>query len=246
MYRSAIMALLFAASAFAQQTASKFPYPERLSYRVEWHLITAGTATVELSRGTPDDWEINLNLESAGTVAKLYRVLDKYRTVTDDAFCPANTELDAQQGKRHRITRLAFDNSAHTVKFVERDLIKQSTESKQVAIAPCTHDIVGALVLLRTLKLDPGQWASVSVTNGKKMVFAKIHAQSREPVDIGGRTYQTVRYEAFLFNGVLYKRNGRLLIWLTDDAARVPVQFRFQLGFPVGTISLELENQEKR
>jgi hypothetical protein len=246
MYRSAILALLVAGSAFAQQKASKFPYPERLSYRVEWRLITAGTATVELSRGTPDDWEINLDLESAGTVAKLYRVLDKYRAVTDDGFCTASVELDAQQGKRHRITRLAFDNSTHKVSFVERDLVKHSTESKQVAIAPCTHDIVAALALLRTMKIDPGQWASVPVTNGKKMAFAKIHGLGREAVDIGGKTYQTDRYEAFLFNDVLYKRKGRLLIWLTADAARVPVQFRFQLGFPVGTISLELEKQEKR
>jgi hypothetical protein len=44
---------------------------------------------------------------------------------------------------------------------------------------------------------------------------------------------------------VLYKRKGRLFIWLTDDADRTPVQLRFQLGFPIGTISLALDKQQK-
>jgi hypothetical protein len=244
MFRPAALALLVTASAFAQAPA-KFPYPERLAYRVEWHMITAGNATVELSRGTPDDWQINLDLESVGTVARLYRVLDKYRAVTDDGFCTDSSELDAQQGKRHRITRLTFDNAAHKLQFVESDLVKKSIDRNDIAIAPCTHDIVGALATLRTLTLQPGQWGSVPVTNGRKMVLAKVQAQDRERVNAGGKTYQTIRHEAFLFNNVLYRRKGRLFIWLTDDAARVPVQFRFQLGFPIGTISLELEKQEK-
>lgn len=244
MYRLST-ALLIAASALAQQPASKFPYPERLSYRIEWHLIAAGTATVELSRGTPDDWQINLDLESAGTVAKLYRVLDKYHVITDDRFCPDSSELDAQQGKRHKVSQLSFNNSEHRVRLTEHDLVKNSTETKEIPIAPCTHDIIGALTTLRTMKIEPGQWATIPVTNGSKMVFGKIHAQDTETLNIGGKTYHTLRCEAFLFNGVLYRRKGRLLIWLTDDADRLPVQLRLQLGFPIGTISVELEKREK-
>ncbi|MGH9583930.1 MAG: DUF3108 domain-containing protein [Bryobacteraceae bacterium] len=240
----AAFALLLAAPIFTQQMRAKFPYPERLSYRVEWHMITAGTATVELSHGTPDDWRINLDLESTGTVARLYSLLDKYQVVTDEQFCAANAELDAQQGKQHRITHLAFNRSARKVTLTERDLVKHSTETKEVAIAPCTHDILGALAVLRTMRMEPGQWWSVPVTNGRKMVYAKIHAQEKETIAVEGKTYRTVRYEAYLFNGALYKRKGRLLLWLTDDAARIPVQFRFQLGFPIGTISLELEKRQ--
>jgi hypothetical protein len=233
--------LMIAASA---QTPVKFPYPERLFYRVEWHMIRAGIASVQLSHGTSDDWEINLDLESTGTVARLYRVLDKYRAVTQDGFCTENAELDAQQGKRHNVTLLAFDHNAHKLQWTERDLVRMATERNEIAIAPCTHDILGALAALRTMKLELGQWASVPVTNGRKMVFAKVQAQNRENVNTGEKTYQTIRYEAFLFNNVLYRRKGRLFLWLTDDAARIPVQLRFQFGFPIGTISLELEKQE--
>lgn len=244
----AAVALLLSASVFAQQMGPYFPSPERLSYRVEWHLITAGIATVELTHGgsqeTNPDWRINLTLESTGTVARLYHLLDKYHVVTDRDFCPSESQLDAEQGKRHRITQLAFDNAARKVTMTERDLVKNSTQTKDLKIVPCTHDILGALAILRTTKMAPGEWKSVPVTNGKKMAFVKIHAQSRETIKVEGKTYQTIRYEAYLFNNALYKRKGRLLMWLTDDGDRIPVQFRFQLGFPIGTVSVELEKRE--
>ena len=74
--------------------------------------------------------------------------------------------------------------------------------------------------------------ATLPITDGKKLVNARIDAQSRENVSIASKTYHTIRYEAFLFDNVLYKRKGRLFIWLTDDADRIPVQLRFQLGIP--------------
>ncbi len=42
----------------------------------------------------------------------------------------------------------------------------------------------------------------------------------------GGKTYPAIRYEAFVFDDVLYKRKGRLQVWITDDADRLPVMFR--------------------
>lgn len=238
------VALLLSGSSFAQEMRAQFPYPERLSYRVEWHMITAGAATMELVHGEPADWRINMTLESAGTVARLYHLLDKYHVITGQKFCADEAELDAQQGKRRRITHLIFDNTAHKVKLTRHDLVKNSTQTKDIAIAPCTHDVLGALAVLRTMNMQPGEWRSLPITDGKKMVNVKIHAQAREAIKVKGETYQTIRYEAYLFNDALYKRKGRCLIWLTDDAAHVPVQFRFQFGFPIGTISVELQKRD--
>lgn len=225
--------------------ARKFPYPEKLSYRIEWRLVTAGEATVQLSHPSSDDWQVNLNIESAGFVTRLYRVADKYKLVTNNHFCALSSDLDAQEGKRHHTARLVFENSNHKLESDERDLIKNTTIKRTVDIAPCTHDIVGALASLRSLDLQPGKSATFAVTDGKKMVNVRVDAQAKENVSIAGRTYRTVRYEAFLFDNVLYKRKGRLLIWITDDTDRVPVRLRFHLGFPIGTILLELDKQQK-
>jgi Protein of unknown function (DUF3108) len=243
-----LVALCLVGSALAQQQppkGSRFPYPEKLSYRVEWRLITAGIATVHLSRLSPDRWQLELDLESAGMVNRLYRVLDRYKVISNDHFCPSTLVLDAQEGNRHRFTRLTFENSRRKVQYDERDLIDNRTSRRELDIAPCTHDIAGALAAMRLMNIEPGQSATLPITDGKKMVNARVDAKSRENVSVAGQTYHTIRHEAFLFDNVLYKRKGRLFIWLTDDTDRIPVQLRFQLGFPIGTISLELQKQQK-
>jgi hypothetical protein len=229
----------------AEGKASNFPYAERLLYRVEWRMMEAGSATVQLSRGAADDWEIRLHLESSGLVNHLYRVLDNYKATSDDRFCAAGSTLDAQEGKKHTLTQLTFENSRQQVEYSERNLLKNESVQTVMDVAPCTYEITGALAKLRLMDLPPGKSANLPITTGKKMAYAGIDAQTKDTVSISGRTYSTIRYEAYVFDNVLYKRKGRLFIWLTDDADRLPVQLRAQMGFPIGAITLQLQRQER-
>lgn len=230
----------------AQQPAAQhFPFPEVLTYRVEWGVITAGTVNLEIRHSDPNIWNINLDVESAGVVNRFHRVLDKYTVAGNNQFCPIASSLDALEGARHKLTRLTFEEGGKSVDFNERDLIKKTDNSERLTIPPCTHEIAGGLAALGAMDVPPGRSVSLPMTNGKKMVYTKIDAQAKETVNIDGKSYSTVRYQAFLFDNVLYKRKGRVFLWLTDDPERVPVQFRLQFGFPVGNISLELEKQQK-
>lgn len=244
-----VVALPLALSPFtsAQDSvkSSKFPFPEKLTYRVEWRLVTAGTATVDLSRAGSEAWQTNLDIESAGLVTRLYKVLDTYRLTSDSKFCSTGSVLDAQEGKRHTITSLAFEVNRSLVRYEERDLVKNSNNQKELNVPPCTREIVGALAALRTVPIEPGKSVTFSVTDGKKLANARIEAQGRESVALNGKTYQTIRYEVFVFDNVLYKRKGRLFIWISDDGERIPVQFKLQLGFPIGNITVLLDKQQK-
>jgi hypothetical protein len=46
-------------------------------------------------------------------------------------------------------------------------------------------------------------------------------------------------------NGVVYSRKGRVFIWVTDDARRLPVQIQLRMSFPVGTVTLHLLKEER-
>jgi hypothetical protein len=245
--KSALLLTIFAGQfAPAQQPPeTRFPFPEALTYRVEWGVITAGTVSLSFRRADPHTWTINLDLESVGVVNRFHRVLDKYNVSGNERFCPASASLDALEGSKHKLTNLTFNERDKAVDYYERDLIKNVNKKERLPIANCTHEIAGALATLGEMDLPPGRSVSVPVTDGKKMVYAKIDAQAKENIAIDGKNYATIRYEAFVFDNVLYKRKGRALLWLTDDAERVPVQFRLQFGFPVGSISLELEKQQK-
>ena len=217
-----------------------FPSQETLVYSIEWRLIDAGIARLnqEPKRST-------LHLESSGLVSRLYKLDDNYDLEMEGDFCATSTTLDAQERSRHRETKVIYDYSKGKANYVERDLIKNSVmKTSEVEIPPCTRDIIGALYKLRTLKLEPGQSTQMALSDGKKSVSARIEAQQNEQIKTSAGTFNTTRYEAFVFGGVLFSRKAQLLIWISDDPRRLPVQIRVRLSFPIGTITLELEKEE--
>jgi hypothetical protein len=230
--------------ATSQTTAP--PARETLEYNVEWRLVTAGKARVEWGPGSGrSDWNVRLHVESAGLVSKLFKVEDDYTATLSPALCAENVQLTTHEGSRQRDTRIHFDGAARRSSYLERDLVKNSTLlAKEIEIPPCVHDVIGGLFYLRTHNLEPGQSTQVAVSDGKKSVVARVEAQQREDVKTPEGVFKTVRYELYLFNGVLYQRSAHLNIWLTDDRRRLPVQIRVRMPFTIGTITLALEKHE--
>lgn len=230
------------------QTASPPHERESFYYSVEWRLIDAGRAKLswtESSQASRPGWQINLHLESAGLVSKLYKVDDDYTADLNGNFCVQNTHLRAEEGSRQRDTVVHFDPGARKADYVERDLVKHTTVSLDTDIPACVHDVIGALFFLRTMNLEPGKSIEVPVSDGKKAISAKVEAQQREQIKVPAGTFKTVRYEAFLFNGVLYRRPAHLYMWLSDDSRKLPVRIQVRLHFTIGTITLQLEKEDK-
>jgi hypothetical protein len=228
------------ATARQQPDSTQFPFPEKLTYRVEWRMVTAGDAVITVSRSGAD-WQTDLHLESSGFVSRFLRVLDTYRMVTSERFCSVRSTLEAQEGKRHSAITLVFDNTRHKLSYNEQDFVKNKTDTHELDIVPCTYEILGALEALRQIKNDQGKTIIFPITNGKKMVNARVEVRSTDKIKVNDKNYSTIRYEAFVFDNVLYRRKGHLFIWMTEDAEHVPVQFQFQMGFPIGNITLQLE-----
>jgi hypothetical protein len=185
-------------------------------------------------------------LESAGLVSKLFKVNNDYISSLESDLCASGSYLKAAEGNRHKETRVTFNREARKAEYLEKDLDKNTVvNAHEIDIPPCVHDVLGGLYLLRTLNLQPGQTTQLAVSDGKKSVMARVEAQQREEVRTPAGVFKTIRYEAFLFNDVLYRRYGTLHVWLTDDARKLPVQIRVRLQFAIGTITLQLEKEEK-
>jgi hypothetical protein len=246
-HKRGLLVLLAAVTALPASSLLAPAGAETLYYGVEWRLVRAGTAKLSWIPATAGrSPRINLELQSAGLVNALYRVSDAYAATLASGFCTSSVLLNAEEGRRRRETRITFDAEHGKASYLERDLVKNAVAAqKEIDIAPCTHDVIAGLYRLRAARLAPGQSMEFPVSDGKKFVKARVEAQAREQVKTPAGSYQTIRYEAFLFNDVLYKRTGRLFIWLTDDELRVPVQIRARLQFHVGTITLQLEKQER-
>jgi hypothetical protein len=217
------------------------PQTERLTYDIEWRLIHAGSAVVDAQKTSA-----RLKLESEGMVSSLFKVEDAYGVTYDEPFCATSSTLDAQEGKRHRETRVTYDRTNKRADYIERDVLKNAVlHTYDTAIPSCVHDVLGALISLRGLTLNPGQTAMMPVSDGHHSASVKVEAQEREQIKTPMGTYQAIRCEPLLMNGVVYSRKGRVFIWLTDDARRLPVQIQLRMSFPVGTVTLHLLKEER-
>ena len=238
--------LVCATLAFSQ--SNSLPAKETLYYSIDWRLFTAGKAKVELTT-TPQPrpgYQVNLHLESTGIVSKLFKVEDDYSANLNSAYCAQSLQMTTHEGSRMRETKITFDDEAKKASYLERDRTRNNAIvlSQETDIPACVHDVIGGLFFIRTLNLEPGQSTQIPVSDGKKSVMAKVEAQAREDVKTPAGTFKTIRYEVYLFDGVLYKRSAHVNVWVSDDRRKLPVQIRVRMTFTIGTINLQLEKHE--
>jgi hypothetical protein len=240
---------LLALAACALLGPSALPGADVLHFEAEWRLMRAGEARLTLQTaitGEQRDLQAVLHLATVGLVRTLYKVDNRYSALFDERFCASSTLLLAQESKRRRETRVTFNRPPGKASLLERDLAKNAViDARDIDVPPCVHDVLAGLARLRGLAPAPGATIELPISDGKKSISARVTALRRETVKTPAGIHQAIRYEAFLFNNVLYRRKGRLFVWLTDDERRLPVQIRIQLPFYLGTITLKLEKQER-
>lgn len=234
----------FQAPSNALAPPGPLPTREVLEYNVEWRLITAGQARIRFATDPARGFSTSVHLESTGMISRFFKVDDEYSSELDRNLCAHSSLFKTHEGSRQRETRITFDQERKKAIYLERDTVKNAVlSSREIDIPQCVTDIVGALYRMRTLNLEPGQSGKLAVSDGKKSGFARVEAQRRETVKTPLEAYKTVRYEADLFNDVIYHRPGRVFIWLTDDSRRLPVQIQVKLHLAIGTITLQLEKE---
>jgi len=229
---AALLICLAIAAPLAGQTPT-----ESFVYGAEWRFLRSGEVQLNFSPR-----ETGLTLKTVGLVSTLISVEDRYTATFEGAYCALTLLLDSRQGRKHRETKVTYDRQAKRVSLVERDVkAGRDLERKEMEIPACVHEVTGALLKLRQMKPEPGATIELPISDGKKLISARVDALAREQVRTPAGQFNTIKYEAFLFNGQLYRRKGRLFVWLTDDDKRTPVQVRIQLPFYIGTVTLQLE-----
>jgi hypothetical protein len=235
-----LMALwLLPAQSFTTRPAANLA-TEKLAYDVEWRLIHAGTVVVETQRS-----RAALTLESAGMVSALFKIHDVYTVNYDDPFCATSSLMDSFEGKRHHETKVTYDRERNHATFLERDLLRDTViRANEIEVPHCVHDVIGALLQLRGMTVEPGQTIQIPMSDGRRSAAVKVEAQDREEVKTPAGAFKTVRIEPLMLNNIVYSRKGHVFIWVTDDARHLPVQIRLRMQFPIGTVTLQLQKEE--
>lgn len=146
------------------------------------------------------------------------------------SFRSLRFEKHTVEGKRARDELTEFDYEKGSARY----------EGASVPLEDATLDSLSSVYYLRTLRLDTEKPIEFQVFSGRPHML-RVEVQGRETLAVPAGTFQTIRVEPKSTAGGLMGKN--LVLWLTDDARKIPVQIRSRLK--VGTLVGKLKAIEK-
>ncbi|MSO18971.1 MAG: DUF3108 domain-containing protein [Acidobacteria bacterium] len=245
--------MLAGRSVIAQDQRLPFTAGEKLRYNVSWRLLPAGHAEIVLSQdrsgqGSPGRWRVVGKAQSVGYVSNIYKVDDEYQSsFRNPPLCSNGMHKVIHEGGRHRDVKLDFDAQRRVARVEEKNLQSGSNgavvRSEQFPTPACVHDILSALYFVRTRPLTVGQFIDVPINDGSKTINLRVEVQAEEDIKTELGVMRAVRVEPAVFDGKLFTGKGRMHVWFSKDAQRVPIQLRAQIG--VGTITATIAAIER-
>jgi len=221
---------------FRVMPQSAFDVGERLVFDVGYAFVTAGEAvmsipSIDTIHGRPA-YHIVFTVNSTPTFSMFYKVEDRYETFLDkEGMFPWKFVQRIREGGYSRDFSAEFDPIANVARV----------EDKVYPIPPYVHDVVSAFYFARTL-----DYSKMRV--GQKTIVENFYKDTTYPLAIKFIGHQRISVDAGKFDclvveplikeGGLFKSEGRVIIWLTNDERRIPVQVSTKVI--IGSIDAEL------
>jgi len=218
---------------------------ERVAFRVTYLRILAGRASIQVeAAGGGAELRFVEQAQSQGFFAWLFHFKVDDRAVARwdrETGCSLGIEKHLREGRAARDQRVSID-PVRGVATVEDAKISTT----RFDVAPCVLDVLSAFYVTRLRGVPEQGRLSLPVFDNGKPYELGVRFVGREALDLPaplGRATNTLVIEPQLLEGTgLFVKEGRLRIWLTDDARRIPVRMRSKVA--IGSVSADLETYE--
>jgi hypothetical protein len=223
------------------RTEYSLPVGQTYVYAGMWRVFNAGTASLRMEKEKAQagaQVRVAGSADAAGTAALLYKVQNRYESFLDPAtFCSHSASRRIQEGLRRVDTNITFDYPRGKAVLDQKNLKKKESKHEEHAIPGCVTDVLSAIYYVASLPLEPGKVYSFPLNDGGETITVNVHVEAREQVKTPAGTFSTIRVQPEAASGVL-KDKGKIWIWYSDDAARIPVQARAHMYW--GTLAFTL------
>jgi hypothetical protein len=225
------------------EQAVPFAAGETLTYDVSWSsTLTAGTATVRVAEKKPSFNSVAYYVVAEGRpsalLSKLYTLYYKVDTLLDVyTLLPQRGSVYSEEGKRHRMKSTVFD---HAKKSAEYQVVTTTTVKKTMPTSAVAQDPLGALYVLRSIPLKPGEKITMPICDNGANYKVLVEAGAIEPIKTGTGLVQAQKLTMTPQGADVGAR--ALTLWLSTDPAHLPVKMSAQLG--VGAFVLTLSSHQ--
>lgn len=111
-------------------------------------------------------------------------------------------------------------------------------ESDTIVVRRYIQDVLSSLYYVRTLDLEVGDTISIDNYNKKKCYGLNVIVHGREEIDVKAGKFTCLKVEPLLRSAGLFKHEGKLTVFMTDDRLKMPVLMKSKVI--VGSITAEL------
>lgn len=223
---------------------------EQLTYDGKFSKFIRGITVASLSfnvSSTPEgNFLINAEANSKGTLTKLFRFSFEQKidsTVDSSGLAALKTVKHDVQKDRVRDSEAIFDYEDDRVTYIEVNPKDLQSPPRNIAstLNGETHDLVSAIYSLRALPLAVGKEFTIKVSDSGLVyeVPVKVTAKESQKSILGKKNCYKVEPQVF-GPGRMIEKEGSMIIWITDDAKRIPV--RAQINSPIGRVEVRLRS----
>ena len=193
-----------------------------------------------------NDLVIKSEAVSKGSLLKLFRYsfLQRYESTADlNTFHILRTTKHDVQKQRVRDSEAIFDYRDKRVRYTETDPKDPNRPPRRIAsmIGEQMYDMISAIYAVRMQPLAVGKKIELTVSDSGLVYKVPVKVTAREQQNtVLGRVW-CFRVEPEIFGaGRLIEREGKMIIWMTDDARHTPV--RSQIKTEWGRFDIKLKS----
>jgi hypothetical protein len=215
-----------------------FKVGEKLTFDVKYGFVTAGVATMEIPSikkiSGRNAYHVLFEVNTVPSFDWMYKVRDRYETFIDtEGLFPWRFEQHIREGGYSR------DFSA----FFDQRKGKAKTSEGEYEIPKYVNDIVSAFYLARTFDYsDMKVNERINLKNfyKDKVYDLDVRYLGRETIEVPAGKFDCIIVEPLVLEGGLFKSEGNIIIWLTNDQLKIPVKVETKVV--IGSIDAELTN----
>lgn len=209
---------------------------ETLRYTVSWLGITAGELVMRINTvaDRPETFSLDLTARSAGLLEVFYPVEDTFRTIVQGRMrLPRRHEMQQKEGRRINSKLTLYDQENFRVSY------RKNNEPADVyQLDGPMHNEFSSFFFMRALSFAGDSPMIVPTFADKKRHEVVVTVEGKEERESVLGKKKTLKVQPHLKFKGLYEKIGDPLVWLTDDAWRIPT--RIQAKIIIGSLTAEL------
>jgi hypothetical protein len=210
-----------------------FAAGEQLVYEVTWLGIVAGKAEMvvepPVAGERPPAYRLVTTATSNEFMSRIFPVDDRMESLVEVArFRTLSFRKRLREGVKVHDEEVTFDAVRNVA----------VSDGREVPTPPEVQDALSAFYWMRTLPLEPGKSLQVPVHSGGRSYTLQVDVIARERIRTPFGERVAFKVEPHHEQRGVFDQRGRLLVWIADDAGRLPLLMKTSL--PIGNIVVRL------